>query len=208
MQRVSVWKRIPWFASVILALLCATDARAQQAKYFIFPAFGGSVAYDFNNLKAAVPGKYHTGFDIYGPGYQSTYILASSVGTLHSVTINGQNDHGLGNCVILRHTVVVNANGGTMTCYTLYAHLDAIANDLKAGGMVVKQGQVIGIMGSSGYGKARYWGQTPHLHFEVKTAGVLHNPNNGGPYWGYTPDKAEKYGYVDPALVIGNWYAR
>ncbi len=208
MQRFQVLKRRFLCLLPLLALLCASDAQAQQAKYFIFPAFGGSVAYPFNSTKAALVGSYHTGLDIYGPGYQSTYILASSVGTLHSVTINGQNDHGLGNCVILRHTVVVSSNGATATYYTLYAHLDAIANDLKAGGMTVKQGQIIGIMGSSGKGDRYYWGKTPHLHFEVKTAGVLHNPTNGGPYWGYTPKPAQNYGYIDPAVVIGNWFAR
>lgn len=208
MLRFAVLKRTVLAAVPLLALLCASAAQAQQAKYFIFPAFGGNVAYPFNSTKAAVPGSYHTGLDIYGPNYQGTYILASSVGTLHSVTINGQNDHGLGNCVILRHNVVVSSNGATATYYTLYAHLDAVANDLKAGGMAVKQGQVIGTMGSSGYGKRLYWGNTPHLHFEVKTAGVLGNPTNGGPYWGYTPKPAQNYGYVDPATVIGTWFAR
>ncbi len=195
-------------APLLLALLCASDARAQQAKYFIFPAYGGNLAYPFNSTKAAVPGKYHTGQDIHGPNNQSTYILAASVGTLHSVTINGQKDHGMGNCVILRHNVVVSSNGATATYYTLYAHLDAVANELKASGIVVKQGQVIGTMGSSGYGDAHYWGKTPHLHFEVKTEGILHNPTKGGPYWGYTPKSAQEYGYVDPAGVVGKWYAR
>lgn len=200
-------QRIRLLACMGMLLLCGR-AEAQQAKYFIFPAYMGNVAYPFNSTQAAVPGKYHTGLDIYGPGYQSTYILASSVGTLHAIILNDGNDHGMGNCVILRHNVVVSSNGATAAYYTLYAHLDVIANDLKAGGQVVKQGQVIGTMGASGYGKPRYWGNTPHLHFEVKTAGVTQNPTNGGPYWGYTPKPAQNYGYVDPAAVIGNWYAR
>lgn len=192
----------------LLCLLWASHAGAQQAKYFIFPAFGGSVGYGFDSTNAAVPGSYHTGWDIWGPNYGSTYVLASSVGTLHAVVINGKDDHGLGNCVILRHNVVVNSNGGTAVCYTLYGHLDSIAGDLKAGGMTVKQGQVIGIMGSTGKGNRYHWGKTPHLHFEVKSAGVLHNPVGGGPWWGYTPKSALNYGYMNPTLVIGNWYAK
>lgn len=193
-------------------LLCAyaflsrvPTAHAQQL--FAFPAYGGSVGYSFNSTNAAAPGKYHTGIDCWGPSYGSTYIQASTVGTVHSITINGQNDHGMGNCVILRHNVIVSSNGATSPYYTLYAHLDGIVNGLKAG-QAVKRLQIIGTMGSTGQGQRYYWGKTPHLHFEVKTGGVLHNPGGGGTYWGYTPKDATQYGYINPAVVLGNWSAK
>lgn len=199
-------KRIGLFVCFCLLAWTAPDtAGAQQV--FQFPAYGGYVAHPFNDTNAAVPGRYHTGIDCLGPGNQATYIQASNVGKVYAVTINGQNDHGLGNCLILRHDVIVSSNGTTMPCYTLYAHLDGIANGL-ACGQVVKRGQVIGVMGSTGYGQRFYWGATPHLHFEVKSAGILSNPTNGGPYWGYTPKDASLYGYINPANVIGVWTAK
>lgn len=64
-------------------------------------------------------------------------------------------------------------------------------------------------MGGTGKGETNYWGV--HLHFEVKNRPVIENPtgakNYPGPYWGYTPTKAENYGYVNPASVIGSWTA-
>lgn len=177
---------------------------AQQT--FMVPVQNGKLACTFNTTNCAVIGKYHAGIDYWGPSYACVPVLATNVGTVYSMTVNGQNDHGMGNCLILRHAVVVSSNGSTATYYTLYAHLDSFANGLKAG-QAVTRGQVIGAMGSSGYGNRTYWGNTPHLHFEVKSSGVLHNPYGGGPYWGYTPKPAQNYGYTDPAAVIGKWTA-
>ncbi len=50
---------------------------------------------------------------------------------------------------------------------TVYGHLNEI---LVNAGDTVKQGQVIGKMGSTGYSTG------PHLHYEVYVNGVLHNP--------------------------------
>lgn len=200
-------KRLYAYGAALCLSLClgAVPAKAQQI--FSFPAYGGSVGYTFNDTKAAAPGKYHTGIDCWGPGYKSTYIQASSIGTVHGLTVNGQNDHGMGNCIILRHNVIISSGGATTPYYTVYAHMDGIVNGL-ACGQTVQRGQVIGIMGSTGYGERYYWGRTPHLHFEVKTGGVLHNPGGSGKYWGYTPKNATQYGYIDPATVFGNWSAK
>jgi murein DD-endopeptidase MepM/ murein hydrolase activator NlpD len=191
--------------ALILIILIASAAQAQTA--FQTPVWGGSIGHPFNDTKAAKPGWYHTGIDYWGPNKQSTYILASNVGVVYAVLFNGSNDHGLGNCVIIKHNVVISSNGSTYPYYTLYAHLDSFANIVQSG-QRVSRGQIIGTMGSTGYGQRYYWGKTPHLHFEVKTAGVFSNPYGRGTYWGYTPTAAENYGYINPASVIGKWTAK
>jgi murein DD-endopeptidase MepM/ murein hydrolase activator NlpD len=55
-------------------------------------------------------------------------------------------------------TVVINHTGGIST---LYAHLSAIQRGLRPGSLV-RQGQVIGRVGSTGMSTG------PHLHFEVR----------------------------------------
>jgi len=52
---------------------------------------------------------------------------------------------------------------------TLYAHLSRFAKGLK-NGQSVRQGQVIGYVGSSGLASG------PHLHYEFRINGVHHNP--------------------------------
>lgn len=189
----------------LIGLCMMQEAGAQQTT-FQLPVSGGKVACTFNTTNCAVQGKYHAGIDYHAPKYNSVPILASNVGSVHAIIKNGNNDHGMGNCVIVRHAVVVSSKGATATYYTMYAHLASLANGLKAG-QVVNRGQSLGMMGATGYGQANYWGSTPHLHFEVKTVGITENPYGGGPYWGYTPKPAQNYGYIDPANVIGSWTA-
>lgn len=185
----------------VLLLLMSASAHAQHA--FISPVYRAKVSHPFNDRNAAAPGKYHAGAD-YSPTGGTTLIVASNIGVIHSITQNGRGDHGLGNCIILKHAVPISSNGKTHTYYTLYGHLASIAKGIRVGS-VVSRGQTIGIMGGTGYNSTNKW--EPHLHFEVKTAGVLHNPYGSGMYWGYTPKNATLYGYVDPASVIGSWTA-
>lgn len=201
--------RIRSLVAVIATVFLGTYgnlAFAQAAQTFVTPAYGGIIWHPFNDTNAASPGNYHTGIDYWGPNKQSTYILASNIGVVHSIVKNGSADHGFGNCIIIRHAVPISSNGGTYTYYTLYAHLDSFVNNLTAG-QVVSRSQILGTMGSTGYGQSLYWGKTPHLHFEVKTSGILTNPAGSGTYYGYTPKPAENYGYVNPATVIGRWTA-
>ncbi len=67
---------------------------------------------------------------------------------------------GYGRTIILQH-------GGNIT--TLYAHMSRYQKGLSNGSRV-KQGQVIGYVGSSGLATG------PHLHYEFRTNGVHRNP--------------------------------
>ena len=66
--------------------------------------------------------------------------------------------NGYGNVIFVKH------RGNTET---VYAHLSKV---LVKRGESVSQGQTIGLVGSTG------WATGPHLHFEVRTNGVQHDP--------------------------------
>ncbi len=75
------------------------------------------------------------------------------------VTLAGRKG-GYGNTVVLQH-------GNNIT--TLYAHMSRFAKGVRSG-KYVKQGQVIGYVGSSGLATG------PHLHYEFRVNGVHRNP--------------------------------
>ena len=90
---------------------------------------------------------------------------AASRGTPIRATADGKVDlagknGGYGNTVILSHA-------GRFT--TLYAHMTGFAKGIKRGARV-KQGQVIGYIGSTGLATG------PHLHYEFRLDGVHRNP--------------------------------
>ena len=96
----------------------------------------------------------HKGTD-YAASY-GTPIRATGDGKV----INARNKGGYGRTVIIQH-------GSKIT--TLYAHLSKYARGVKEGSRV-KQGQVIGYIGSSGLASG------PHLHYEFRVNGVHKNP--------------------------------
>ena len=96
----------------------------------------------------------HKGVD-YAAG-TGTKIKASGEG---KIIFRGKKG-GYGNVVILQH-------GGNIT--TLYAHMKAFKRGQRVGTRV-KQGQVIGFVGSSGLATG------PHLHYEFRVNGVHKNP--------------------------------
>jgi len=96
----------------------------------------------------------HTGVDLAAP--EGTRVLASADGTVVSAGWRG----GYGNAIEIRH-------GGGIT--TLYGHLSRFAKEIH-GGVRVKQGEVIGFVGHTG------WATGPHLHYEFRIAGVYQDP--------------------------------
>ena len=108
-----------------------------------------------SGLITQYPVWYHMALDI--ANNAAPPVLASDTGT---VTFAGCVAYGYG-C----HIVVDHGNGYE----TLYGHLSSIG---VSPGQAVSQGQQIGNMGSTGRSTGT------HLHFEIRTGGVLQNPLN------------------------------
>lgn len=96
----------------------------------------------------------HWGVDFAAPS--GTPVKASANGKINFSGRKG----GYGNAIVIDHSHQVT---------TLYAHLKKIATGITPG-KSVKQGQVIGYVGSTGLASG------PHLHYEFKINGVAHNP--------------------------------
>ena len=96
----------------------------------------------------------HRGIDFAVPG--GTPIMAAGSGTIDMVGTNG----GYGRYVRIKHTGVFS---------TAYAHMSGFAKGLRKGAKV-RQGQVIGYVGSSGLATG------PHLHYELLSGGSQINP--------------------------------
>ena len=97
-------------------------------------------------------GRMHKGLDIAAP--MGTPIKASKSGTVIHAGWQG----GYGNLTIIDH------GGGYATAYGHQSRLGAQR------GATVKQGEVIGYVGSTGHSTG------PHCHFEVRVNGVQQNP--------------------------------
>ncbi len=96
----------------------------------------------------------HKGVDYAAP--RGTPVKAAGDGVLHFIGRQG----GYGKVIEIQHG---------QRYSTLYAHLANFAPKLREG-MRVKQGQVIGTVGSTGLATG------PHLHYEFRIDGVHHNP--------------------------------
>jgi RHS repeat-associated protein len=136
--------------------------------------------------------KYHTGIDMVSAASDGT-VRAAGEGTVVTKQTNGDNDHGLGNAVVIHHEA--------SNLYTLYAHLASFSDGLEVGHEVIA-GQELGQMGGTGYGEDATY--AVHLHFEVKTHPGL--GSSSGTDFGYVPSKNSStvpghpsaHGFLDP----------
>ena len=111
------------------------------------PINGARLSSSFGMRKHPILGynKMHKGTDFAAP--TGTPIMASGSGTVTRARWCG----GGGNCVKIKHN---------STYETVYAHMKSFAKGVKEG-KKVKQGQIIGYVGSTGLSTG------PHLHYEV-----------------------------------------
>ena len=111
------------------------------------PINGARLSSSFGMRKHPILGynKMHRGTDFAAPS--GTPIMASGSGTVTRARWCG----GGGNCVKIKHN---------STYETIYAHMKSFAKGIKEG-KKVKQGQIIGYVGSTGMSTG------PHLHYEV-----------------------------------------
>jgi len=111
------------------------------------PINGARLSSSFGMRKHPIDGynKMHKGTDFAAP--MGTPIMASGDGTIVRARWCG----GGGNCVKIKHN---------KTYETIYAHMKNFARGIREG-LRVKQGQIIGYVGSTGNSTG------PHLHYEV-----------------------------------------
>ena len=111
------------------------------------PINGARLSSSYGMRKHPILGynKMHRGTDFAAP--TGTPIMASGAGTITRARWCG----GGGNCVKIKHN---------STYQTVYAHMKNFARGIKEG-KKVKQGQIIGYVGSTGLSTG------PHLHYEV-----------------------------------------
>lgn len=134
------------------------DENGQSMKKFLMktPIDGARLSSGYGMRKHPILGysRLHAGVDFAAP--RGTPIYAAGDGTVQRANYFGS----YGNYVMIRH-----ANGYS----TAYAHLNGFARGIKAGTRV-RQGQVIGYVGTTGRSTG------PHLHYEVHVNGKQMNP--------------------------------
>jgi len=134
------------------------DPNGDSAERFLLrkPVPGATVSSSFGRRKHPISGKYqqHKGVDLKAP--MSARIYAAGDGVVEKIGRNG----GFGRHVQIRH-----ANGYK----TSYAHMSGYSSQLYVGAKV-KQGDLVGFVGSSGHSTG------PHLHYEVTRHGMHIDP--------------------------------
>jgi murein DD-endopeptidase MepM/ murein hydrolase activator NlpD len=125
------------------------DANGKSVKKALMktPINGSRLSSSFGMRKHPIDGynKMHRGTDFAAP--MNTPIMASGDGIITRIKWCG----GGGNCIKIKHN---------STYETVYAHMSKFASNIKLGKRV-KQGQIIGFVGSTGNSTG------PHLHYEV-----------------------------------------
>lgn len=114
--------------------------------------------------------KKHNGIDIVPVGTKNIVAIANG-----KVVVSEYEENGSGEYVVIEHSI-----SGT-TYRSSYLHLQENSRVVKVGDQV-KQGQQVGLIGSTGYSTG------VHLHFSLQTFNA----------------KTKKFEYTDPTLVITN----
>lgn len=132
------------------------DGRSVRKTLLRTPVDGARLSSGYGARKHPILGytKVHKGVDFAAP--RGTPIMAAGDGVIERASPYG----GYGNYVRIRHT---------NNYATAYAHMNGFAQGIRAGTRV-KQGQIIGYIGSTGRSTG------PHLHYEVLLSGVHANP--------------------------------
>ncbi len=123
------------------------NGKSSQKALMKTPINGARLSSPFGMRKHPIDGfnKMHRGTDFAAP--MGTPIMASGNGVIKKAGWCG----GGGNCVVIKHNT---------TYQTVYAHMSKFASGIRSG-VRVKQGQIIGYVGSTGKSTG------PHLHYEV-----------------------------------------
>ncbi len=123
------------------------NGKSSQKALMKTPINGARLSSPFGMRKHPIDGfnKMHRGTDFAAP--LGTPIMASGNGVIKKAGWCG----GGGNCVVIKHN---------STYQTVYAHMSKFASGIRSG-VRVKQGQIIGFVGSTGKSTG------PHLHYEV-----------------------------------------
>jgi murein DD-endopeptidase MepM/ murein hydrolase activator NlpD len=125
----------------------------EEENRYVWPLHGRLTSYFGPRNLGMGTSSFHRGIDVAAPW--GTPVVAARSGT---VTFAGWSTQGYGNLVRVRHA----GNDETW-----YGHFSSIAVSV---GQYVKQGQVIGYVGSTGISTG------PHLHFELYEAGRAVDP--------------------------------
>ncbi len=123
------------------------NGKSVQKALMKTPINGARLSSSFGMRKHPIDGfnKMHQGTDFAAP--MGTPIMASGNGKIKKAGWCG----GGGNCIVIKHN---------STYQTVYAHMSKFAKGIRSG-VRVKQGQIIGYVGSTGKSTG------PHLHYEV-----------------------------------------
>ena len=134
------------------------NVKGESAKKALLktPVDGARLSSRFGKRKHPILGytRMHRGIDFAAP--YGTPVMAAGNGTIEKASRNG----GYGKYVRIRHK---------NNYKTAYAHLKGYARNIRPG-KAVKQGQIIGYIGSTGVSTG------PHLHYEVLKKGRQVNP--------------------------------
>jgi len=134
------------------------QGRSVRKALMLTPIEGARISSGYGMRKHPILGynKMHRGLDFAAP--KGTPIMAAGDGIVEFAGPNG----GYGNYVRIRHPNLYQ---------TVYGHLSDYARDISRG-VRVKQGEIIGYVGSTGRSTG------PHLHFEIRRDGEPINPTS------------------------------